>query len=177
MCLQIYKMDKKEILTHYEFQKYLALALIDEEEWGPHSENWRKVLTTKAKSAAYSNEYQAMEVPNKDKIQATRINEQTLHPITGKLRNRLCYGGPHSLKHIPVKCLQKEPLCALHRFAFGRDSNSGKLRAQCMWCNDCNVVLCISCFEKFHVVKNPNQLKAEVIKATKIRDCTNKRKR
>ena len=177
MCIQLYNMNKKEILTHYEFQKYLALALINEEKWGPHSENWRKVLTKKGKGVAYSNEYQPMEKPNKDTIQATRINEQTLDPITGKLRNRLCYGGPHNLRHIPVKCSQREPLCALHRFAFGRENSSGKLRAQCMWCNDCNVILCISCFEKFHIVKNPKQLKAEVIKETKIRDSAKKRKR
>jgi hypothetical protein len=170
-------MNKKQILTHYEFQKYIALALIDEERWGPHSENWRKVLTKKGKGVAYSNEYQPMEKANKDKIQATRINEQTLDPITGKLRNRLCYGGQHNLRHIPVKCLQREPLCALHRFAFGRENTSGKLRAQCMWCNDCNVILCISCFEKFHIIKNPKQLKAEVIQATKIRDSAKRRKR
>ena len=93
-------MNKKEILTHYEFQKYIALALIDEQRWGPHSEKWRKVLTKKGKGVAYSNEYQPMEKANKDKIQATRINEQTLDPITGKLRNRLCYGGQHNLRLI-----------------------------------------------------------------------------
>ena len=112
-----------------------------------------------------------------DKIQTTRINEQTLDPITGKLRNRLCYGGQHNLCHIPVKYLQREPVCALHRFAFGRDNSSGKLRAQCMWYNDCKVILCISCFETFHIVENSKQLKAEVIQATKIRDSAKKRKR
>ena len=118
-----------------------------------------------------------MEKANKDKIQATQINEQTLDPITGKLRNRPCYGGQYNLRYIPVKCLQREPLCALHRFAFGRENTSGKLRAQCMWCNDCNAILCISCFEKFHIINNSKQLKAEVIQATKIRDSAKKRKR
>ena len=50
MCIQLYNMNKKKILTHYEFQKYLALVLIDEERWGPHSENWRNVLTKKGRA-------------------------------------------------------------------------------------------------------------------------------
>ena len=37
-----------------------------------------------------------------------------------------------------------------------------------MWCDDCQVVLCIKCFHLFHTVKNPKQLKAEVVRQTKI---------
>ena len=37
-----------------------------------------------------------------------------------------------------------------------------------MWCNDCHVVLCIKYFHLFHTVKNPKQLKAEVMRETKI---------
>ena len=102
------------------------------------------------------------------KVRAVRINEHTLDPFIGKLRNRLVYGGPDNLRHIPIKCMQQDPICALHRFEFGSSDNKGKMRAQCMWCNDCHVVLCISCFEKFHTVKNPKQLKAEVMRATDL---------
>ena len=37
-----------------------------------------------------------------------------------------------------------------------------------MWCDDCHVTLCIKCFHLFHTIKNPKQLKAEVIQATEI---------
>lgn len=167
MCTHLYKMEKKEMLTHYEFQKYLALALIDPDGWGPHSENWRRTVVKKGRGTAYTNEYQpvAREV---QKPKAERINETTLEPITGKLRNRIVYGGPNNIRHLPVVCDQKEPICALHRYAHGRDNNEGKMRAQCMWCDDCHVTLCIKCYHLFHTIKNPKQLKAEVLRATKI---------
>jgi len=165
MCVHLYKMNKKEMLTHYEFQKYLALALINPEGWIPHSENWRRKITKKGRGTGYSNKYHPIE-RKVNNVKAVRINEDTLDPVTCKLRNRLCYCGLDNLRHIPVKCLQQEPLCDLHRFAFRRNDNKGKIRAQCMWCNDCHVILCISCFEHFHTIKNPKQLKTEVIQAT-----------
>ena len=91
-----------------------------------------------------------------------------IDPITGKLHNRIVYGGPDNLRYLPNVCDQKEPICALHRFADGRDNNEGKLRSQCMLCDDCHVPLCNKYFHLFHTVKNPKQLKAEVIRATKI---------
>ena len=91
MCTHLYKMEKKEMLTHYEFQKYLALTLIDPEGWGPHSENWRITVTKKGRVTAYTNEYQPV-TREVQKPKAERINEKTLDPITGKLRNRIVYG-------------------------------------------------------------------------------------
>ena len=161
-------MKKKEMLTHYEFQKYLALALIDPDGWGPHSENWRMCVTKKGRGTAYANEFQALERGGSKKAKAERINDATLDPVIGKLRNRIVYGGPDNLRHLPVQCELKEPLCALHRYAHGRDNSKGKVRAQCMLCDDCQVVLCIKCFHLFHTVKNPKQLKAEVVRQTKI---------
>ena len=155
------------MLTHYEFQNYLALALIDPDGWGPHSENWRRTVTKKGRGTAYTNEYQPVTREVK-KPKAERINEKYIAPITGKLRNRIVYGGPDNLRPLPNICEHKETICALHIFAHGRDNNEGKVRAQFMWCDDCNVTLCIKCFHLFHTIKNPKQLKAEVIRATKI---------
>ena len=168
MCTHLYNMKKKEMLTHYEFQKYLALALIDPDGWGPHSENWRMCVTKKGRGTAYANEFQALERGVSKKPKAERINDATLDPVIGKLRNRIVFGGPDNLRHLPVQCDLKEPVCALHRYAHGRDNSEGKVRAQCMWCDDCQVVLCIKCFHLFHTVKNPKQLKAEVVRQTKI---------
>ena len=70
-------------------------------------------LNKKGRGAAYSNEYQPIQ-KEVTVVKANRINDETLDAVTGKLRNRLCYGGPDNLRHIPVKCLQKEPSCALH---------------------------------------------------------------
>ena len=160
-------MPKKELLTHYEFQKFLALGLIDPDGWGAHSENWRQILSQKGRGTAYENEYHQIQ---KQTViaKATRINDSSLDPIIGKLRNRLTYGGPDNLRHLPVKCTHlQEPLCALHRYSFGREDNRGKYRAQCMWCHDCQLVLCLTCFEHFHTIKNPKQLKQEVIRSAK----------
>ena len=119
-------------MTHYEFQKYLSLALIDPDGWGPHSENWRRTVTKKGRGTAYTNEYQPVTL-EVQKPKAEHINEKTLDPITGKLRNRIVYGGPDNLRHLPNVCDQKEPICALHIFSHGRDNNEVKVRAQCMW--------------------------------------------
>ena len=94
---------------------------------------------------------------------AERINEKTLDPITGKLHNIIVYGVPDNLRHLSNACDRKEPICDLHIFAHERDNNEGKVRAQCMWCGDCHVTLCIKYFHIFHTIKNPKQLKAEVI--------------
>lgn len=37
ICTHLYNMDTQELRTHYEFQKYLSLALIDPDGWGPDS--------------------------------------------------------------------------------------------------------------------------------------------
>ena len=143
---------------------------------GAHSENWRRILTKKGRGTAYSNEYQPIK-RKVTKVRAVRINEHTLDPVIGKLRNILVYGGPDNLRHIYIKCMQEEPICSLHRFAFGRSDNKGKMRAQYMWCNNCHVVLCMSCFGKFHTVKNPKQLKVEVMRETNLTTKTTAKKK
>ena len=122
----------------------------------------------KGRGTAYANEIQAVARGVMKKPKAEQINDDTLDPVIGKLRNRIVYGGPDNLRHLPVQCELKEPVCALHRYAHGRDTSKGKVRAQCMWCDDCNTVLCIKCFHLFHTVKNPKQLKAEVVRQTNI---------
>ena len=61
MYTHLYKMMKKEMFTHCEFQKYLALTLIDPDRWECHSENWRKVVSNKGRGTASVNKYQAFE--------------------------------------------------------------------------------------------------------------------
>ena len=53
--------------------------------------------------------------------------------------------------------------------AHERDDSEGKVRAQCMWCDNCQVILCIKYFHLLHAVKNPKQLKADVVRQTKIK--------
>ena len=120
-----------QLWTHFQFQKYLALALIDLGSWGLENENWRRQLNEKGRSAACSNECHPTE-KEATVVKANRINDETLDAVSGKLRNMLCYGGPHDLCHVPVKCLQKEPLFTLHRCSFYRIDHRRKNRAQCM---------------------------------------------
>lgn len=55
----------------------------------------------KGRGAAYSNEYQSIKKET-TVVKVSRIHEGTLDAVTGKLRNRLCYGGPNNLRHISV---------------------------------------------------------------------------
>ena len=75
MCTHLYKTEKMEMLTHYEFQKYLTLALIDPDRWGPQSENWRRTVTKKGRGTAYTNEYQPV-TREVQKPKAESINEK-----------------------------------------------------------------------------------------------------
>ena len=45
-------------------------------------------------------------------VKVNEINEETFDAVTRNLRNKLCYGGPHNMRHILVHYLQKE-LCVL----------------------------------------------------------------
>ena len=65
-------------------------------------------------------------------VKVNGINEETFDAVTRNLRNKLCYGGPHNMRHILVHYLQKEPLCALYRSSFDRGDHRWKNRVQFM---------------------------------------------
>ena len=66
------------------------------------------------------------------KTKTEYINDDTLDPVTCKLRNRIVYGGPDFLRHLPIQHELKEPVCDLHAHAHGRGTREGKVRTQYM---------------------------------------------
>ena len=44
MCTNLYKMEKRNIWTHYEFQKWVALGWINSEKYGPKSRKFIEAI-------------------------------------------------------------------------------------------------------------------------------------
>ena len=76
---------------------------------------------------------------------ATKFNSTTLNNITGHYSCRQKHHPPHW----PKPPIAGRPRCQLHRWASNLEERSDVVR-----CSHCNVHLCISCFEKFHVTKD-----------------------
>ena len=80
-----------------------------------------------------------------------RVDTQALSPSRGRLRSRLAPTG-----HMPVAA-KGIHVCQLHRWAY-KEFNPGEpdnakpkgSRASVMRCRECDVHLCINCFEIFH---------------------------
>ena len=81
--------------------------------------------------------------------QKTRLSESSLHPLGGSLRTRLNRNVCHWPVPPPKYKDGSTPPCQLHKWASGIVKKSG-----ITVCNECNIVLCLDCFETFHFVFN-----------------------
>ena len=86
------------------------------------------------------------------KKRATAVNDDSMDPRTGKLRNCLTVG--HGL-HMPEESTI-EAKCGLHFWATRERKRGGKI----LHCSTCKVSLCINCFKLFHTVQEVDNLKA-----------------
>ncbi|MFM8621986.1 MAG: hypothetical protein ACKOB3_01190, partial [Holophagaceae bacterium] len=120
--------------THHDWNEAIGYAHVDPNEYWPQRKSPPKsVPKANAKSICH------------------RFDSQALSPTRGWLRNRLA-----PLTHMPIMA-SKDHVCQLHRWAF-REFNPNEpdhvkpkgSRAQVMKCRECNVHLCLPCFEIYH---------------------------
>ena len=185
MCTNLYKMEKRNMWTHYEFQKWVALGWINPEKYGPNSHNFleasRKKHSTFRGRTFTPDSSTPTSIPmdrnsTSTRIRCNRVNDTALDPLNGSLCQRLVFGGRYNLRHTPLPSTN-ESLCALHRWKYGRENKNSKVKRQVVKCKDCLVHLCVPCFNLFHTPMTIRQLKAKVGQSITTNHQTNKRKR
>jgi hypothetical protein len=120
--------------THHNWHEAIGYAHVDPDEYWPRR---KSPIRTNTKSNAEK--------------RSQRIDTQALSPTRGRLRSRLANTG-----HMPVAA-KGIHVCQLHRWAYKEfnpdepDNAKPKgSRASVMKCRECDVHLCIPCFEIFH---------------------------
>jgi len=157
--------------THCSFLLSIAKAWIskDEEDMRTPPRRRRQRVETSAENetetpATHQNKRHCTPQTNTPTVQtpckAPRMNDHSLCPSTGSLRNRLHHFGCF---HCPTAPTSKSPSCALHRCLMGRETRKcSQTRGKIVTCSKCEVNLCIRCFEIFHTVQDIVSSKSEL---------------
>ena len=151
-------------MSHYEYQKAIALGLLDEETYGSKRAGYNTPTDDASMSTMSSaNSSTTASGLNKRK----RIADQALDPIDGNLRCRL----NSQLSHWPQTARKdkagNKPRCQLHRWACGHTYSK---QTNVVYCAECNVNLCTDgCYEIFHskwdIVESKMNLRDEFVKS------------
>jgi len=157
--LYIWKKKESSLLSHYDFQKMVALHLLNPEKFPLDSREKTKRKATKIYDAP-----SLRSEKNSTSTRAAAVNDKALDPDDGELRVRL------SAKyfHCPTRPKAKDPSCQLHRWASNDPSH--KNRGGILCCDCCNVNLCIECFDLFHKINDVKRLKSEVLKVIRNKE-------
>ena len=160
----IWKKQKKNLLTHYNFRKSIALALIAPEELEDNdkaSKDTRESVSVGRPRKRQVSFVTTRSVARKPNQKACRVNDKTLDPTQGALQCRLNSNVPH-FPHDDVDKIRNKALrCALHRWV-DRDT---QIKRDVMVCSTCKVALCVRCFRKFHTESDVNKLR-DYVKST-----------
>lgn len=160
--LQIWKTEKKKLLSQYDFRREIVLAWFGCNDKG--NENKRQLATEDEgsnKTRRVTSLCSVTVPPSKGR----RVNDTTLDPVKGDLSFRL-----DADFHYPVPHPEgKYPPCALCRWALqDDDSRDNRVRgASVSCCDKCNVSLCIRCFKPFHTITDVGKLRSEIKKNNK----------
>lgn len=163
---------KSELISHYEFRKQIALALIcpklhggkrsdenNEDERTTASATTTERPTKKQKTNTTFTTRQQLAQNTKSK-RSVRVNDKTLDPINGDLACRL----NHDLDHFPDNNYDNKQSanakCALHRW-YNRDIQK---KDNILICSTCQVALCKYCYKAFHKEHDIERLRAHVAK-------------
>ena len=82
-------------------------------------------------------------------VRCTRITDLSIDPRSGDLRIRLSFGPG---QHCPDPAVTKNAQCGLHNWAMKETEHQVK-RGGLMYCETCNVHLCLPCWKKFHTIQ------------------------
>ena len=155
--LYIWKNKESTLLSHYQFQKMVALHLINPEKY-PLSRLRLKRRCGDDDSDATTLRSGSDSTKKKSSTKAAIVNDRTLDPEQGELRIRL----NTKYFHCPVRPKAKDPSCQLHRWAIGNPKH--KNRGSILHCDCCNINLCFDCFDLCHKISDVDRLRSEVLK-------------
>jgi len=168
---------KWRILTHYQFNRAVAIAWIDRDEEDlrarrrrlarEHAEKKRKRQEGQQQPEQQQQQQSSPEGdanyvtptarkrPKKNLSFSSPEEKTTKSPTvsdkslarSGALRARLDHSLPHYPVHPSKMSYKSKPRCAIHRWATNRQKER-KSHVYC--CRACQVSLCVDCFELFH---------------------------
>jgi hypothetical protein len=155
-------MEKKKLLSQYEFWRDIGMAWIDPANhwthWDDSPQKKRRTGVEAHKAARKKARPPARavnEVIDTKQHKAPRKDDNMQHPYAGALACRLYQHVPHS--PVPSDHLKVQPKCALHRWVTG-----GRVyRAHVFLCNQCKVCFCLDCFKVFHTEADIVGIKGE----------------
>jgi hypothetical protein len=157
--LYIWKTKEARLLSHYDFQKMVALHLLNPKKFPLDCRENLKRRSTEINDAR-----SLRSAENSHSTRATVINDKALDAANGELCIRL------STKyfHCPTRPKAKDPSCQLHRWASNdpRHKNRGGI----LCCDCCNVNLCFDCFDLFHKISDVRRLRSEVLKVIRNKE-------
>ena len=135
--------DRKQLLTHYEFRKEIALNWLDS-SYEPRTHQVKDTPSKKTGlSSMFSSPSSVSTITTASSLRATFCADSSLAE-NGALNCRL----DTTLSHLPSKKRGSKSQCALHRWTGNR------MEAGIMHCRSCNINLCLDCYEIFHTHSN-----------------------
>jgi hypothetical protein len=152
--LYIWKSKKSSIMTHYNFQKMVALHLINPEKFLLDSRQHCK----RKRNENDDTRSLRSAITHASSNRAPTINEKALDPHQGDLQ--VCLSTKYF--HYPIRPKAKEPSCQLHQWASSDPAHKTWGRILC--CDSSNVNLCLECFDLYHKVSDIDRLRSEVVK-------------
>jgi hypothetical protein len=131
--------DRKQLLTHYEFRKEIALNWLDS-SYEPRTHQVKDTPRKKTGvSSMFSSPSSVSTITTTSSLRATFCTDASLAE-NGALQCRL----DTTRSHLPSKKRGNRPQCALHSWTGVRKE------AGILYCRSCNINLCIDCYEIFH---------------------------
>ena len=157
-------LHRHQPISHYEFHRQVALAWLKPDEyWGKKSEKKQRRSPRSHSSSSTESIVSTsigarrslyIQSEEKKETRCHRVTDASLHPFTGKLKDRLNI----SKMHLPIEATKSDSRCQLHHWA-------AKMRFRSsIVCATCNVTLCIKCFAHFHLVHDLVKSKAMIKK-------------
>jgi hypothetical protein len=169
---------KKDWLSHYDFRKSVALDWINEkqefasrkrnfvtlteegsEDESPRRKDNNSSGNKKDANVTDSTNRRSSRVREREEAlpeavkRSVRVTDSSLHP-DGALNKRL----RRDLFHWPKQAKQNQR-CTLHRWA-----SDVELKDKVLRCTDCEVHLCVNCYQLFHMVPNIVEKKEQMSK-------------
>ena len=136
-------------MSHYEYQKEIAMGWIDELKYGVDA-GYKTPSDSESKSSRRADISTLSSVSSSSKERGFYLNSASLDPKKGKLRIRIDRAVPHWPSQVPPDKNRNRAPCQLCRWATDRKVRK---RNQTAYCQECNVVLCLGeCYRTFHTV-------------------------
>jgi hypothetical protein len=126
--------DRKQLLSHYEFRKQIALNWLDS--------SYEPTTNEIQKTSMFSSPSSVSTITTA----SSRANWCTDSSLSenGVLQCRL----DTTLSHLPSRKKGNRPQCGLHAWTGTR------MQSDIMYCQSCNIHLCLDCYDIFHTRSN-----------------------